>query len=403
MIDPMGDFTVRPLRSDEDRAATDLFRRALHVKEMTDEEWSAISSSRQPDRGLGAFDPELIGTVRSFDSEMTLPGGGTVPLAAVSLVGVRADRVRRGVLTALMRAQFEDFAARGFPAAMLHASEGAIYGRFGYGIGARGKSIEIDRHRARFRPEVPAGGEISLLDLESTVEQWPSLFDAIPRTRPGMIARSPYLWPGYEREVRRATTPVTTAVHRGPDGVDGYVTYTVERAHFGDPSLLKIHSFHYAGPDAFAGLWRYLLSVDLVDHITAQKRPLDEPVELLFTDPRHVAVQKIQDEGWLRLVDVPTMLRARSYRGEPVVIEVTDPFLERNSGRYRLSGDGAVRTTDPADLEMHADTLSMLYLGGWRASDLAVAGRVRATGETALERADLLFGTRVAPWCGTFF
>ncbi|WET82922.1 GNAT family N-acetyltransferase [Amycolatopsis sp. QT-25] len=399
----MSDFSVRPLRADEDRAATDLFRRALHVKEMTDDEWSAIAASMQPDRGLGAFDPELIGTVRSFDSEVTLPGGGTTPLAAVSLVGVRADRTRRGVLTALMRAQFEDFAARGVPAAMLHASEGAIYGRFGYGVAARGKSIEIDRSRTRFRPEVPAGGQISLLDLESTIEQWPSLFDGLPRTRPGMIARSPTLWPGYVREVRRATAPVATAVHRGPDGTDGYVTYTVERAHFGAPAVMKIQSFHYANPDAFAGLWRYLLSVDLVDRITAEKRPLDEPVELLFTDPRHATVQKIQDEGWLRLVDVAAMLDARTYRGEPIVVEVIDPFLEHNSGRYRLSEDGAARTTDPADLELHVDTLSMVYLGGWRPSDLAAAGRVRATGEIALERADLLFGTRENPWCGTFF
>lgn len=399
----MSDFSVRPLRSDEDRAALDLFRRALHVKELTDEEWSAAAESFQPDRALGAFDPELIGTVRSFDSEVTLPGGGTTPLAAVSLVGVRSDRTRRGVLTALMRAQFEDFAARGFPAAMLHASEGAIYGRFGYGVAARGKSIEVDRHRARFRPEVPAGGQISLLDLEGTIEQWPSLFDALPRTRPGMIARSPNLWPGYVREVRRSTTPIATAVHQGPDGTDGYVTYTVERAHFGAPAQLKIQSFHYASPDAFAGLWRYLLSVDLVDRVTAEKRPLDEPIELLFTDPRHAAVQKTQDEGWLRLVDVAAMLDARTYHGEPVVIEVNDPFLEHNSGRYRLSGEGAARTTDPADLGLDADTLSMLYLGGWRASDLATAGRVRATGESALERADLLFGTRVNPWCGTFF
>ncbi|WP_181772325.1 GNAT family N-acetyltransferase [Amycolatopsis pittospori] len=399
----MSDFSVRLLRSDEDRVATDVFRRALHVKETTDEEWAAIAPSMQPDRGFGAFDPELIGTVRSFDSEVTLPGGGTVPLGAVSLVGVRSDRTRRGVLTALMRSQFEDFAARGVPAAMLHASEGAIYGRFGYGIAARGKSIEVDRQRAKFRPELSSGGQISLLDLESTIEQWPSLFDALPRTRPGMIARSPHLWPGYAREVRRATTPVSTAVHRGPDGVDGYVTYTVERAHFGAPSVLKVQSFHHSTPDAFAGLWRHLLSVDLVDRITAEKRPLDEPVELLFADPRHAAVQKVQDEGWFRLVDVPTMLGARTYRGGSLVIEVNDPFLENNSGRYRLSEDGAARTTDPADLAVDVDTLSMLYLGGWRASDLAAAGRVRAAGESALERADLLFSTRVNPWCGTFF
>ncbi len=399
----MSDYSIRLLGSDEDRAALDLFRRALHLKETTDDEWSSIVPSMQPDRAFGAFDPELIGTVRSFDSEVTLPGEGTVPIGAVSLVGVRADRTRRGVLTNLMRAQFADFAARGVPAAMLHASEGAIYGRFGYGIAARGKSIEVDKHRARLRTELSPGGRISVLDLKSTVERWPSLWDALPRTRPGMIARSPYLWPGYERDLRRSAAPASTAVHHGPDGADGYVTYLVERTTPGELVYLKIISFHYASPDAFAGLWRYLLSVDLVDRIIAEKRPLDEPLELLFTDPRHVSVLKIRDEGWFRLVDVGAMLGARTYRGEPVVLEVTDPFLEHNSGRYRVSEDGATRTTDPADLELTAESLAMLYLGGWRASDLAATGRVRATGEPALERADLLFGTRMNPWCGTFF
>jgi predicted acetyltransferase len=399
----MSDFSVRKLRSDEERAAVDLFRAALHVKEISDEEWPRSAGSLEPERAFGAFDPELIGTVRSFDSEITLPGGGTVPAAAVSLVGVRADRTRRGVLTSLMHAQFEDFAERGIPVAVLHASEGSIYGRFGYGVATRGKGYEVDRHRARLRAEVPPGGQISLLGLEATVEQSPELYDAVPHTRPGGIARSSYLWAGHERDVRRVTGPVSTAVHRGTDGVDGYVTYTVNRASFGAEAVLEIQSLHYANADAFAGLWRYLLSVDLVDKISAYKRPLDEPVELMFADPRQVTVQKVQDEIWLRLVDVETTLNAREYRGEPVVIEVHDPFLEHNSGRYRVSADGVARTTGPADIELGVDTLAMIFFGTWRASDLAGAGRVRATGQSALDRADLLFSTRVNSWCGTFF
>ncbi len=398
----MSDFLVRKLRPDEDRAALDLFRSALHVKATTDEEWPRISGVMEPERGFGAFDPELVGTVRSFDSELTLPGGGTVPVGAVSLVGVRADRTRRGVLSSMMRAQFEDFAARGVPAAILHASEGTIYGRFGYGIASRGKSYQLDRHRARLRDQVPSGGEVSLLDFGDTIEQWPSLYSAGSGTRPGMIARSPYLWAGYERDLHRVTGVVATAVHRGPDGADGYVTYSVDRS-FGSEVVLEIQELLYANAEAFAGLWRYLLSVDLVDRITASKRPLDEPVELLFTDPRKVTVNAVQDEIWLRLVDVAAMLNAREYQGESLVIQVTDPFLEHNSGRYRVSPEGTVRTGEPADLALDADTLAMLYLGTWRASALAAAGRLHATRQSALDRVDLLFSTRVNSWCGTFF
>jgi hypothetical protein len=45
----------------------------------------------------------------------------------------------------------------------------------------------------------------------------------------------------------------------------------------------------------------------------------------------------------------------------------------------------------------------MLYLGTWTASSLAAAGRAEAAAPEALTRADLLFGTRVSSWCGTFF
>src|SRR5439155_24330957 len=131
----------------------------------TDEEWRYIERAYQPGRVLGAFDTDLIGTARFIDEELTVPGGKRLPLAAVTGVGVRSDRTRRGVLTDLMRTQLEDLAARGVPLAALHASEGAIYGRFGYGVATVAQSYTVDRRKAVLRPEVPAGGEITVLDV----------------------------------------------------------------------------------------------------------------------------------------------------------------------------------------------------------------------------------------------
>jgi predicted acetyltransferase len=68
-----------------------------------------------------------------------------------------------------------------------------------------------------------------------------------------------------------------------------------------------------------------------------------------------------------------------------------------------VSEDGVERTTAPAELRLGVDALAMLYLGAWRASSLAAAGRIEASATRALTTADLLFGTRVASWCGTFF
>jgi predicted acetyltransferase len=159
-----------------------------------------------------------------------------------------------------------------------------------------------------------------------------------------------------------------------------------------------------AGSDeAFAGLWRYLLAVDLVDKVRVEGRPLDEPTALLFTDLRACATTGGDDDLWLRLVDVPAALAAREYEGEPVVLDVVDSLLPANSGRYRVSADKVARTDAPAELRLGVDTLAMLYFGAWRASALAATGRIQPVDQDAVARAGGLFRTRVSAWCGTHF
>ncbi|MDT7804192.1 MAG: hypothetical protein QOI78_7625, partial [Actinomycetota bacterium] len=87
----------------------------------------------------------------------------------------------------------------------------------------------------------------------------------------------------------------------------------------------------------------------------------------------------------------------------PVVIEVADPLLPANTGTYRITADGAERTGEPAALALDVTTLGMLYLGTWRASALATAGRIEVRDPGAPAAADVLFGTRVQSWCGSFF
>ncbi|MEU6641662.1 GNAT family N-acetyltransferase [Saccharomonospora sp. NPDC046836] len=400
----MTDHQTRVLREDELRAANTLFRAALHVKASSDEEWERTRGGYQPGRALGVFDDELIGTARSTDSELTVPGGGQVPLAAVTGVGVRADRTRRGVLTELMRTQFADFADRGVVAANLFASEGAIYGRFGYGVATLSRSYTVTPRLARLRPEVFAGGEVELIGLEPGLDQLPEHYARMTK-RPGMMARASYWWTVLSMTLRRGEEPVTIAVHHGPHEVDGFAIYRVKRTPGGGPSVLQIEDMHAGNADAFAGLWRFLLGVDLIDEIQADSRPLDEPIELLFTDPRACRVTESGDETWLRLLDVPAALAARGHAedGDPLVVEVADPVLGHNSGRYLVTPDEVRRTDEQAALRLGVDALAMVYLGGWRPSVLAQAGRVQVAGERTAYAADRLFGARTTPWCGTFF
>lgn len=105
----MNPHEVRPLVDSEFRAAHELFRGALLEQPVTDESWAGYSGRYEPGRVLGAFvDGELVGTSMTTTNVLAVPGGRRLPVGAVTEVGVRADHTRRGVLTALMRAQFDE-------------------------------------------------------------------------------------------------------------------------------------------------------------------------------------------------------------------------------------------------------------------------------------------------------
>ena len=90
------------------------------------------------ERSFAAFDgPDIVGTGATFTMPMTVPGG-ELDVGYVTAVGVRATHRRRGINTRLMRAVLDDAHERGELVDVLYASEGGIYGRYGYGLGTFG-------------------------------------------------------------------------------------------------------------------------------------------------------------------------------------------------------------------------------------------------------------------------
>jgi predicted acetyltransferase len=113
---------------------------------------------------------------------------------------------------------------------------------------------------------------------------------------------------------------------------------------------------------------------------------------------------RLADALWVRLVDVPKALEARTIGpGEPVVIDVSDTFCPWNTGKYQIGGGGVKRTDAPADLGLEVNALGSIYLGGFSLTQLARAGLVRELKPGALARADLLFPRDRAPWCPEIF
>ena len=114
------------------------------------------------------------------------------------------------------------------------------------------------------------------------------------------------------------------------------------------------------------------------------------------------AVQNtVHDHGWLRILDVPAALAARTYRAPlELVLRVSDALgLADGSWRLRIGSDGRAvveATTDAPDLVLGVDALSSLYLGGVSATTLHAAGRISASAEVAAAVQDA-FACAVAP------
>ncbi|GIU85513.1 MAG: UPF0256 protein [Acidimicrobiia bacterium] len=354
-------------------------------------------------------DGEIVGTSRAYSFELTLPGGGVVPAAAVSWVAVIPTHRRRGVLTRMIEALHADARAREEPVAVLTASEGAIYGRFGYGVAAWRLGVEADRARVRFRDEVRAG-RLRMIDAAEAAEVLPAVYDRLRRARAGAVSRPATWWPEEYFARVRTDQAVFFVVHEDTSGAaDGFVAYEITGGWDGGlpDRRLRVFDLQAAAPGVRAALWRYVFGVDLVASVAGDDLPVDEPLRHLVTDPRRVRVRYVNDGLWLAPLDPRALLAARRYapRADRLVVEVHQP----DGARARLAVEGedrdaaCVPTTEEADLSCSAAALGAVALGGNRWSELAQAGTVAARDGRTLARADAMFASSPAAASTSWF
>lgn len=351
---------------------------------------------------------KIIGGASSFPFEMTTPGG-SVRAAGTTVVGVLPTHRRRGVLRAMMRAQLDAIHARQEPVAYLWASEETIYGRFGYGMASVSCDFDLPKSHGEFVQRFEPRGELRMLEEEEALAPFSEIYERVRPLHPGMFARSDEWW-----RLRKLNDPEARRAGGGPLNrvlltLDGKPeAYALYRLH--QTLELGISSGHVSvieaigtSPEATREIWRFLLDIDWTARVKAQLLPFDHPLFLLLARPRMMRM-RVADALWVRLVDVQAALAARSYApGEPVVLEVADEFCPWNAGRYRVSRDGAERTSAEADLSLDVTALGSMYLGGFSAQRLAQAGRVAELREGGLTRATNIFASDRAPWCPEIF
>ncbi|MCC6237021.1 MAG: GNAT family N-acetyltransferase [Dehalococcoidia bacterium] len=404
-------ITLRPIEVDELPA----FHRVMgqgfgYIPD--DESTAHWAATLDFSRTLAAFDDgRLVGTSGAFALETTVPGGATLRTAGVTMVAVSPSHRRRGILTEMMRGLLAVAHERGEPIATLWASESIIYPRFGYGLATEDDTWDIERVHARFAhaPEVP--GTIHLVDEAYARAHFPAVWERVRVTRIGMTARDEAFWdhrfhdPSHQRG---GASGFFFAAYEEGGRTEGYALYRVKQQWDGIAAHeIEVVEAISATDAAHAGLWKFLLDLDLSKTITAQHRPLDDALPLMLADTRRLRRRR-RDAIWLRLVDLVAALEGRTYAAEgALTLEVRDDFCGWNPAVVRLeaSADGARAHPSSAspDLVLSTSSLAAAYLGGTRLSDLARAGRVEERRAGALREADRLFATDHAAWCPQHF
>lgn len=342
--------------------------------------------------------------------QISLPGGDLAPVAGLTWVGVHPDVRRRGVLSAMMTDHLTRTRDAGVALSALHASEAAIYGRFGYGLAVLTHQVSVGRGTTFTAPGLEdevAGIATSLGSMsdEGVAIRMRECMLAQAGARPGTMVGSSdfFALMAFEPPETLRDKERRRILFAQRDGQDvGWVG--LRREHKWEnarPSGTVTAGLVCGGPAATLALARRLVDVDLMGTTRLENVGLDDPLIAWVGGPRGTGDLQTWDSTWIRLVDLPAAWALRAYEGDcDVVVEVTDRHAPWNAGRWRLTASGgagsASRTDAEAELDLDVDVLGAGFLGHGIGARLR-AGLVREHRPGAYAELARAMRTLVAP------
>ena len=368
----------------------------------------------------GAATPDIpVATVSSWVTSLSLPGAdapgsASIDAWAISSVTVSPTHRRRGVARALLEGELRTAVAGGLPLAALTVSEATIYRRFGFACAALAADLAIDTRRAKWTGPT-ARGRVQFVERAALRAQVDDIERRARRGIPGEVDRWDRRWDsffGLTPETKKELEGLRSVRYDDEHGVaQGFALYKLKADdHDYSAHTVTVTEFVAVTDDAYAGLWRFLLELDLVTEVRASLRSVDEPLRWMIADARALRTTAISDHLWLRVLDVVATLSARHYSAPgSVAFDVTDE-LGYAGGRYVLTvgpdGVGAVVRSDDAAAEasvaLDVAELGALLLGGISAVTLRAAGRIHTTTDAAT-LVDRIFHSPVPPRLGIWF
>lgn len=357
-----------------------------------------------------------VSTVSTWVAHLTVPGRASIPAWAVSAVTVAPTHRRRGIARAMLESELRTAVSLGVPVAMLTVTEATIYGRYGFAPSAMTADWVIDTKRARWAGPHSAG-TVHLVEPEELLNDGYDIVQRVRLQTPGQVDFDGILWErllGFDGDSAAAKTLRVVRYDDIDGDPQGFAAYRVsETADDFTRHTLDLTFLAATTDDAYAGLWRFLLEMDLVATITAPLRSIDEPVLWQLSDPRAARRTAMRDHLWTRILDVPVALAARTYgSAAQIVLDVSDD-LGFADGLFLLTidTDGTARVEaledeapdDAAAVALTVNDLGSLYLGGVSAVTLTTAGRITELRPGSAATVDAAFRSAITPWLSIWF
>lgn len=328
-------------------------------------------------------DPQVasqpIATFGMFSGEINLGEATLLPAGMITAVTVRPTHKRRGLLRAMMDLNLQQLVDGGIPIALLTASAGGIYGRFGFQPVLDVCKVKVaPKPRFQMKPavekRVQAAGKVESVTMEWLLPKMEQIYE--PFVRKYRCATTRYS--GYYEDyyfadnVDRPDSKYRAVVHINNEGeLDGYATYSFKPVSVMS-AVLEVREVVAATSDAQLGLWDYLTGIELIEEIEYGIESTDSVVPLAITDPRHFSMSSCYDMLWARILDPIVTLSARPYgmaaksAGLGVVFRVHDP-LGYAAGTFKVkldeSGPKVTETDETPQVDVDVQALAALIFG----------------------------------------
>ena len=297
-------------------------------------------------------------------------GGASVPCCGIAAVGVAPEQRGGGLARQIMAEAMRELHARHTPLSALFPATQPIYRAVGFE--QAGDTFDV---RIPLRSITVRDRSLRVQPLkEAEAPSLRALYRAEAPRRSGWLDRSETIW---ERAHRPWGGGARHYAIVGDAGTEGYVV--LQRR----PVRMNHHDLAIADmlartPAAARRLLTFFADHGSLDEAVTFRGYPSHPLLMLLAEQSYSV--SLTDQWMLRLVDVPLALSMRGYPQHVTAelhLDVTDPLLDENNGRFVLrvaDGKGTAERGGEGSVAIDVRGLAALYSGHRTLADVRLVG-----------------------------